>query len=415
MSTTTTMHPVAQKFGDLRRELNSTFLERNDVILAMMLTVLTGQHIFLLGPPGTAKSLMVRTLVRNLLGARYFEILLHKGTSIEAIEGPLDIKRFRETGEYVLRREFYATQVEMLMLDEIGKANPAAVNGMLALLNERLFHEVRDGMSVHPAPLSSAFGASNETLTDQSDSTAALWDRFLVRVLVDYLVDDDNFAALVTSDMTEPTTTIDWGELRDVIDNVVPAVTLSEPALKGLVSLRHEFRRERINPSDRRWRQSVMVLQAHAFLNGRSEVVEDDLAVLRFVLWDTVEQIDKVTRMCMIAANPYVERLLEIKAGIAEVDAAITERVGPDANGNDQTQARRQYGKEANTKLSKVRDSLDALLLEAQGRPIPGFRAASDEHRRVLKRAYMVCLEQTDSEADVMMRDRLGQGDGGNE
>lgn len=415
MTIQTAIHPVADKFGILRKQLNSTYLERNDAILASLLAILSGEHVFLLGLPGTGKSQMIRAIVKCIVNARHFEIQLSKTTPAEKVEGPLNVLDFRETGAYHLKRTGYASQVEFLTLDEVGKMSPILGHNLLTLLNERKYHEVNGNLSVHDAPLSTAFTASNETLTDQDDNSAALWDRLLIRVVVDYLADDDNFLSLITGDMSDPDVRIEWSDLQDVILNVVPQITLSEPAMRGYVSLRHEFRREHLNPSDRRWRQTVKVLKAHAFLNGRTEVIEDDLAVLRFMLWDTVEQIDKVNRLCMIAANPYVERLLEVTASIAQIDNGITEREGLDANGNDQANARQQYGRDAINKLTNARTTLDALLMEAAGRPIPGFKAASDDHRRVLKRSFMVCLDQDERGAEVMMKSRLGSGDGGNE
>lgn len=412
---TTITHPVATKLQSIRDELNATFLERSDAITCMLLAVLAKEHMYVLGPPGTAKSELVRTFWDCITGARKFEVALSKTRPAEAVMGPLDIKEFRENGNYFIKREGFISAVELAFCDEIGKMSPILGHDMLALFNERLIHEVNGGRSSRPAPLYTVFTASNEMITGESDDAAALWDRLLIRCVVDYLSNDDNFTHLVIGDMNAPTTTVEWDELKDVIDNVVPAITMAPAAVEGLVSLRHAFRREYLTPSDRRWRQSVKALKAHAFLNGRSEVVEDDLAVLRFTLWDTPEQIEKVSRLCMIAANPHVETLIKLREAIGEVDNGITERTGNDQYGNDQTQARRQYGKEANSKLATARDQLDSLLMESQGRQIPGFKAVSDEHRRVLKRVFMVCLEQTSDEAEKMMRTRLGQGDGGNQ
>lgn len=406
------MHKIAQQFNTLREQLNATYLEREEAIYASLLAVLAKEHVFLLGPPGTAKSDMIRALVKCIVGARHFEALLTRTTPNEAIMGPLDIKRFREDGEYILKREHYASQVEFFFGDELGKMSDILGHNMLALANERIYHEVRDGKSSHPAPLSTLFGASNELLTASSDAAAALWDRLLFRVNMDYLQDHDNFSKLFTTKMVAPTVEISWDELKDAIDNAVPAIQISEPALKALVTLRDNFTREHLLPSDRRWRASMKALQAAAFLEGRDEIVEDDIAALRFTLWDTPEQIDKVTRLCMSAANPWVDRLLEIKEAIKEVDGGITERTGADANGNDQTDARQAYGKEATRKLTDARNNLDTLLMEAGERRIPGFKDVSQLHRRTQKRAFMVCLDQPEEDSEIMLQKRLGMGDG---
>ena len=413
---TLTLHPVAAAFQALRNELNRIFLERRDAIEAIMLAVLAGEHVFLLGPPGTSKSKIVRTMIEQINSARHFEIGMSKQRPAEAVLGPLDIKEFRENGNYFLKREGYASAVEFFFCDEIGKMSSILGHDLLMLANERAYTEVNGGRSVHKAPLSTMFSASNEELTGDNDDAAALWDRQLVRVVVDYIKNDDAFMALMTQDLdVKPETTIEWADLKDVIDNVIPAIPLDDTAIKGLVSLRSEFRRHHLVPSDRRWRQSRKIMQAHAFLAGRDAVTEDDLVALRYTLWDTVEQIEKVHRLCMEAANPFVKPLMEISDALREVDAAITEREGTDVNGNDQTTARVHYGREGTKKLQTARDQLDSLLMEAAGRPIPGFKQVSDEHERVIRRLFRVCLEQNEQEIEAMLKRRLGQGDGGNQ
>lgn len=412
--TSTTMHPVAAAFGDLRNQLRSSYLERDEAILAALLAVLCGEHIFMLGPPGTAKSKLVRAIVHSISNARYFETGLSKNKPAEAVLGPLDIVEFREKGNYFLKRAGYASAVEFAFLDEIGRMSPLLGDDLLMLLNERAYSEVNGGRSIHDAPMSTAFTASNSTLTDDNEDSAALWDRLLVRVVVDYLQDDDNFMKLLTDDLAEPTVSVDWADLQEVITKVIPSIKIDPTAVQAMASLRSEFRREHLYPSDRRWRQSMTLMKANAFLHGRDTVLEDDVAVLRFSLWDGIEQIDKVHRLCMAAANPFVEPLLQIGDKIAEVDNGITEREGAGSDGTDQASQRIHYGREAHKKLEIARNELDTLLMEAGTRAIPGFKKVSDEHVRVLRRVFMVCLEQTAEEVDVMMRSRLGAGDGGN-
>src|SRR5205823_4014261 len=152
-------------------------------------SVAAGEHMLLVGPPGTAKSALVRLFAR-LIDARYFEYLLTRFTEPNELFGPVDIRAFRE-GTYTRRTERMLPEAEIVFLDEIFKSNSAILNSLLTLLNERRF---ANGGSTVSVPLLSMFGASNEVPND--DNLAALFDRFLLRVVSDNL-DSYHFHRLV--------------------------------------------------------------------------------------------------------------------------------------------------------------------------------------------------------------------------
>lgn len=406
------MHQTAKTLIQIEDELNSYYLERTDFIRACMLALLSAQHLFVIGGPGTGKSATIDSLMATIVGnVRKFAAGLSKTRPPENILGPLDVLTYRTTGDYWLKRTGYATAVEIVKLDEVGKMSAVLGHDLLHLLNEREYHEVHgENDSVHKAPLSTAFTTSNEMITDESDDAAALWDRLPIRVMVDYLQSSKNFAKLLASDEKfQVQTTIDWEELKDAIDNEVPAIVLTDEALRGMVKLRTDLKRtHHIEPGDRRFKIAVRIMKANAFLDGRSEVTKVDLGVLRHILWDTVEQYDKIHEICLEASNPFVKGLNEIKAQVQEIQTGVKDR----ETGDDG--AKWQYGKEASDKLKKVRDRLDLMLMEAAGTPIPGFKIVSDLHEEVLVQTFMICLDQGREVAEAGARKKLGSGDGGN-
>src|SRR5258708_438680 len=168
------------RLAQLARSLESRFLGKEEVIRLLLIATIAGEHAILIGPPGTAKSALIRTFSR-LLQARYFEYLLTRFTEPNEIFGPVDIAAFRE-GRYQRRIEGMLPEAEIVFLDEVFKSNSAILNALLTLLNERRYVA---GGSVLKCPLLMAIGASNEVPADAD--LAAIFDRFLLRVRADYL------------------------------------------------------------------------------------------------------------------------------------------------------------------------------------------------------------------------------------
>ena len=407
------MHEIATKLQSLETELNDYFVERRDVIRAALLAILSGEHLFILGVPGGGKTKLITVLLRQIINARKFKVAMSKRRPAEAVFGPVDLKELRESGNYWLRRAGYATDCEFCTFDEIGKMSDIMGHDLLNLLNEREFDEVRDGLSTHRAPLSSAFTMSNEMLTSQSEDAAALWDRLLFRVQAGDIQDRGNFVRLLQGD-DEPSlqTTIEWADLKDVIDNEVPAVKVTDDTLQALVTLRYDrFMTAGLSVSNRRWKQAIKALRASAFLEGRDHTTPSDIAVLRFVLWDTVETQAKVERLTLQASSPFAERLFDIRDVLGEVDNELGVREHYDI----QDIRRSDYQRDATKKLEEARTQLDVMLMEAGGDPVPMFRVVSDFHRDTLYRLWTgICNMPRETLDTPEVQDMLGSGDGGN-
>lgn len=315
-----TLHPVAVKLAAIQTELGVFFKERRTCIEAVGLTLLVGEHCFILGEPGTGKSFLIRSFFGRFPDAAYFEQLLSKTMPPEAVLGPYDIPELRDHGHLHRKYNGFLPTAKLAMLDEIGKMSPTLGHNLLAVLNERLLHQVNGGRSVVELPLSTVVGGSNELPTSESDDASAMWDRMLVRVVVNSIQETGNFVAVLTGPKAPaPGTEIPWADMQDVIDNVVPAVTLPNDVMEVVAKLRETLKAAEITPSDRRWKQSMKLLQASAFMAGRTEVSIDDIQVLKHALWETPIQIAVVERATLSVSNPIAEKALTILERAEEI------------------------------------------------------------------------------------------------
>jgi MoxR-like ATPases len=175
---------VRERLLSVEKTLNSLVIGHEDFVKALMIACVAGEHIVVIGPPGTAKSYAVRTFAQ-LVNARFYSYLLTKFTSYDELFGTVDIVSLSK-GEFK-RNWSRIISSEFVFLDEIFKANSAILNALLSLLQERVVYDPMSGQAVQAA-LHTAVGASNETPEDPE--LQALYDRFSIKIFVDYLSDD---------------------------------------------------------------------------------------------------------------------------------------------------------------------------------------------------------------------------------
>ncbi|MGA5109030.1 AAA family ATPase [Streptomyces pseudogriseolus] len=354
---------TARRLRAVCGELSTRFFERDDVVRTLVVTLLAGQHSLVLGPPGTAKSELARELTGRIDGAAYWEVLLSKFTAPTRMFGPIDVAALAR-GEYRQVYDGRATTAHVAFIDEIFKCSTAALNETLGYLNERIYHPENGGPPIR-CPLIGAITASNE-LPDGEDS-AAIYDRLLVRIEVGYLEDPSNFAALVRSAVGRPAepaprTTLELAALQRAVGEGVPAVDVPDAIVDAVVTLRAALRRKELVASDRRWRQAVALLQASAYLDGRTAVAETDLSVLTHVLWDSPAQRPVVEREVLNLVNPDAREALDLADVIEELEAQL------DAMAGQSREALSEWViKNAHHKLAMAGKRLERLREEAAG------------------------------------------------
>ncbi|MFQ5542498.1 MAG: AAA family ATPase, partial [Candidatus Binatia bacterium] len=267
-----------EKLAKIREELKQIFLERGDLIDGALSALLSSQHVLIIGPPGTAKSMLADEICRRINGANYFQWLLTRFSTPEEIFGAVSLKAL-EQDEYRRVTLHKLPEAHIAFLDEVFKANSSILNAILTIINERTFHNGREIVSV---PLLTLFGASNELPED--DELMALYDRFLLRFVVDYIVEDFRFLRMLETSSQAEQTTITLEELRTLQGQALKT-TIPDYIYRTIADIRRELGKKNIRASDRRYRQSLSLLQAHSYLTGEDKVSEKDLFFLEHALW----------------------------------------------------------------------------------------------------------------------------------
>jgi MoxR-like ATPase len=172
----------AQRMREATREAAVGLVDREALVDLIVLAAVAREHVLVLGPPGTAKSAVVRS-VAHILGGRYFEYLLGRFTEPNELFGPVDLRKLRE-GTVETQTTGMLPEADIAFLDEVFLGSTAILNTLLGILNERTF---RRGHTHLKCPLKVCVGAANAMPLDES--LAAFADRFLVHYFVAPLPD----------------------------------------------------------------------------------------------------------------------------------------------------------------------------------------------------------------------------------
>lgn len=280
---------LQKRIGDLVASVSAGMFEREEIIAVSLLGALCGQNTFLYGPPGTAKSLISRRIACAFEQPTYFEYLMNRFSTPEEVFGPVSIKALKEDN-YIRKTDNYLPKADFAFLDEIWKSSPAILNTLLTLINEHVF---RNGEAIEKAPLKALIAASNET-PDANQGLEALYDRFIVRLMVGPIREAQHFDQLVNSKPTEAKIDIplviqvessEWAEWMAQSHQV----KLSAETLTIIHLIREQLEQQyetlKVYVSDRRWQRAAMLMKAAAFFNDRRETNHSDALLLQHCLW----------------------------------------------------------------------------------------------------------------------------------
>ncbi|BAJ32883.1 MULTISPECIES: AAA family ATPase [Kitasatospora] len=267
----------AKRVGEAVAVAGAGMVDREVPAEVVALCAVAGEHLLVVGPPGTAKSEVVRR-VAGQLGGRYFEYLLGRFTEPNELFGSVDLARLRE-GRVEYETGGMLPEAEIAFLDEVFLGSTAVLNTLLGLLNERVF---RRGATVLASPLRICVGAANSLPEDPA--LAAFADRFLARLFVSP-VPDDRLEELLEAGRRPAPVPPGGPGLVPVLDRLAAAARhcALDPVTPVLATAVRRLRAAGVPISDRRAVRSQRLVAAAATLDGRTAASERDLWVLPLI------------------------------------------------------------------------------------------------------------------------------------
>jgi MoxR-like ATPase len=226
---------VAATVGHITGELRKVIVGQEAVIEQVLVALLAEGHALVEGVPGTAKTLLVKTLAR-ILGAEFGRIQFTPDLMPSDITGTNVFNVANST--FSLRRGAIFTDV--LLADEINRTPPKTQAALLEAMEER---QVTIDGELHPlSPLFTVLATENPIEYEGTyPLPEAQLDRFLLKILIDYPSAEDE--ARIVANWDEG-----FNARRLELIDIVPLADAN-----AVSECRAEIRRARMEPGVQRY------------------------------------------------------------------------------------------------------------------------------------------------------------------
>lgn len=258
------------------------FFEREQAIEGMLCGLLARAPVALLGRTGTGRGALVRALRDRIEGARLFQRRLSRGTGIDEIVGPLSLDAYAR-GELIRNLDGRLLDAEFAYLSQADEVRGPVLEPLLSLID----HGSWEGRE---APLRLLVLGAEELGADSGRS--GLWDRVPLRYLVEPIQIEASFVKMLASGASARGQVLAT-ELDDARTHTARGA-IPGALLRSVAQIRSTVLAKGIEVSDRRWRRSLDLLRARAYLEGRSRCDMADLKLFEHICWNEPGEIAEV-------------------------------------------------------------------------------------------------------------------------
>jgi MoxR-like ATPase len=281
------------RLGAIRTEVRKIIVGQDDVVDHLLLTLLVGGHCLITGMPGTAKTLLVRTLAAAL-GLKFKRIQFTPDLMPTDVTGTDIIEEDITTGHR--RWTFVPGPIftNVLLADEVNRTPPKTQAALLEAMQE-LSVTVRGTTHLLSPPFFVLATQNPIELEGTYPLPEAQLDRFLFNVLLDYLspademeVVDRNTSRMELPEVVACTTAEEIVQFQWLVRQVPLSAEVREEAVMLIRATRPNEsgapegvrRYVRYGASVRATQFLCLAAKARALMAGRYHVTGEDLRAL---------------------------------------------------------------------------------------------------------------------------------------
>ena len=212
---------LAGAYGRMRQEIARVIVGQDRVVEEVVIALLAGGHALLVGVPGLAKTLLVRTLA-GCLDLKFSRVQFTPDLMPTDVTGTEVLQEDRASGTRSFRFVPGPVFANVVLADEINRTPPKTQAALLEAMAE---HQVTAGGVRHRLPQPFFVLATQNPIEQEGTYPLpeAQLDRFMFNILVGYPSEDEELAVALRT----------TGSARPSVETVLPAAKLA--ALAALV------------------------------------------------------------------------------------------------------------------------------------------------------------------------------------